>query len=114
MQIALIIRAENGELRCNETSLVSKGSCVGPYVDNLFGVAIGLGFHIAGASSYEDKAKKSLDDVINNFFPGVGIIEAFENFALNNWKNLLIKTWINKTFLKIFQKIDHYLISYLS
>ena len=52
-------------------------------MDNLFGAAIGLGFHIAGASSYEDKAnKKRLDYVINNLFPGVGI-EAFENFVLN-------------------------------
>jgi hypothetical protein len=87
VQIALLVQKMERakKLRCNETSLVSKGSCcVGPYyVDNLFGVAIGLGFHITGASSYEDKAKKSLDDVINNFFPGVGIVEAFENFALN-------------------------------
>ena len=44
-----VIGAEKGELRCNDISLISKGSCGGPYVDNLFGVAIGL--HIAGTNN---------------------------------------------------------------
>jgi hypothetical protein len=59
-----VIGAENGELRCNDFSLISMGSCGGPYVDNLSGVAIG--FHIAGASSFEGKAYKKIVDAINN------------------------------------------------
>ena len=59
-----VIGAENGELRCDDFSLISKGSCGGPYVDNVFGDAIG--FHISGASSYQGNANKNLVDVINN------------------------------------------------
>ena len=59
-----IIGVENGELKCNDITFISKGSCGGPYVDNTSGCAIG--FHIAGASSYEGKTNKQLVEAINN------------------------------------------------
>lgn len=59
-----VIGAEKFELKCGDISLISKGSCGGPYVDNTSKTA--LGFHIAGASSYEGAGNKKILDAINN------------------------------------------------
>ena len=43
-----VIGVEKGELKCNDMSVIFKGSCGGPYVDHISGNAIG--FHIAGCN----------------------------------------------------------------
>ncbi len=81
-----LIGAENFELKCNDLSLISKGSCGGPYVDNISKTA--LGFHIAGASSYEGKGNKQLVDAINNvpvglqFHPMSSLVIALKNLRI--------------------------------
>lgn len=59
-----VISAEKYELKCGDLSLLSKGSCGGPYVDNVSKTA--LGFHIAGATSYEGTANKRIVEAISN------------------------------------------------
>lgn len=59
-----VIGAVNGELRCNDLSLISKGSCGGPYVDNMTGNAIG--FHVAGATSLEGEKNQDIIVAISN------------------------------------------------
>jgi hypothetical protein len=58
-----LIGADYFELKCNDSSLISKDSCGGPYVDNSSKAV--LGFHIAGASSYEGNAKEKLVEAVN-------------------------------------------------
>jgi len=80
-----VIGADNGELRCNEISLISKGSCGGPYVDNDRLTAVG--FHIAGASSFEGKANKFADAINNvpvglHFEPASTVVTALKSLKI--------------------------------
>ena len=70
-----IVGAVNGELRCNDNALTnSKGSsCGGPYVDDLYGVSIGL--HIYGASSYSSDGSAIKDNLVDgiHYYVPVGL-----------------------------------------
>jgi len=59
-----VIGAENGQLRCNDLSEVSKTSCGGPYVDDLNGTAIG--FHLRGIS-YDEKGTNTMKKLPRGF-----------------------------------------------
>lgn len=59
-----IIGAHNFELRCNNTTLISKISCGALYVDKASRAVIG--FDIAGSASHEGKGDKSIDNANEN------------------------------------------------